>query len=141
VLYIPRKDKSGNIMTLIPQPVSDYIQAQQKAFPRSTSDCTQYTYNSQDPPSISGFHYPRHHRDLVGLYTGGGTWNCNAFRPCGYCKMRVEWYWGKEWQWWPPGHTQVLEIVDFCFVCKYFIVDLIDAGQHQVLDKEYPEDC
>jgi len=140
VLYIPKTDKSGNIQTLIPSQVSDYIQAN-GAFPRADNNCANYTNNSQDPPSISGFHMPKHHRDLVGLYTGGGTWNCNAYRPCGYCKMRVEYYWASHWNWWPPGHSQVLTLVDFCFVCKYFLVDLIDGGQLSVLEKEYPEDC
>ena len=140
VLYIPKRDSLGQIMTLVPGLVSVFIQ-RHGAFPRSDSNCSHTTNQSLDPPDIPGFHMPRHHHDLVGLYTGGGSWNCNVYRPCGFCKMRQTFYWGTHWQWWPPKFVQTFEITSFCFVCKYFLVDMIDAGQHQLLDKEYPEDC
>jgi hypothetical protein len=31
------------------------------------------------------------------------------------------------------------EHVDFCFVCKYSIVDAINPGKHPELNREYPE--
>jgi len=140
VLYIPKRDSLGKIMTLIPNLVSIFIQ-RHGAFPRSDSNCSNVVWNSEDPPEIPGFHLPKHNSELVGLFTGGGTWNCNVFRPCGNCKMRSSEHWDRQWRWWPPGHDTVLVIPHFCFVCKYFLVDLIDSGQHGVLEKEYPEDC
>ncbi|HET8922523.1 MAG TPA: M64 family metallopeptidase [Candidatus Acidoferrum sp.] len=140
VLYIPKKDASGQILTLIPAQVLAYIGAN-GAFPRSDNNCLKSNNDPEDPPSIPGFHYPRRNSDLIGLYTGGGTWNCNAYRPCGFCKMRSANYWELQWSWWPPDYVSVLIHPDFCFVCKYFIVDLIDSGQHEALEKEYPEDC
>lgn len=61
---------------------------------------------------------------LVGLYEGGDAGSCRVFRPAGGCKMRNQSA--------PDGEGE------FCFVCKYLIVNRIDAGQHAKLDGEYP---
>ena len=61
---------------------------------------------------------------LIGLYEGGDSHSCRVYRPAGGCKMRNQF--GKD------------DEGEFCFVCKYLIVNRIDAGQHEKLDREYP---
>jgi hypothetical protein len=61
---------------------------------------------------------------LIGLYEGGNGNSCRVYRPAGGCKMRNQSGEGREGE--------------FCFVCKYLIVNRVDAGQHDRLDDEYP---
>jgi hypothetical protein len=80
------------------------------------------------PGNISGFHYPSNPFNVVGLYEGAGRYVGGVYRPAGACKMRSQDATGDEGS--------------FCFVCKYLIVNRVDASQHDELDKcEYPEDC
>ena len=61
---------------------------------------------------------------LIGLYEGGNSHTCRVYRPAGGCKMRNQSDQGSEGE--------------FCFVCKYLIVNRVDAGQHERLDGQYP---
>jgi hypothetical protein len=60
--------------------------------------------------------------DVVGIYEGGGHFDCGVVRPAGRCKMR----------------TSDDMIVPFCQVCRYIIVDRVDAMKLAELDsKQY----
>jgi hypothetical protein len=76
------------------------------------------------PPRIGGMKQLCKDYRLVGLYEGGNSSSCRVYRPAGGCKMRnVS---GKDGE------------GEFCFVCKYLIVNRIDATQHEKLAGEYP---
>jgi len=76
------------------------------------------------PPRIGGMKQLCKDYRLVGLYEGGDSHSCRVFRPTGGCKMRNQFGEGGEGE--------------FCFVCKYLIVNRIDASFHEKLDAEYP---
>lgn len=82
------------------------------------------------PHPISGTRITRRRRHwLVGAHEGGGTFNCDVVRPSATCKMRNEYWYGRA-----GGHFR------FCHVCRYFIVQEINASRHADLDRLYPGD-
>jgi hypothetical protein len=87
--------------------------------------CGQFEKGPNDPPGIDGLKKPCKGYRLIGVYEGGGGNVCNVYRPAGGCKMRAA-----------EGEDEEGE---FCFVCKYLIVNRVDSSQHEVLDPEYPK--
>lgn len=63
--------------------------------------------------------------DLIGLYDGGGHYDCGVFRPAGRCRMRRK------------AHATT----PFCQVCQYVLVDRLDPGMHPALDDIYDIVC
>jgi IgA Peptidase M64 len=59
--------------------------------------------------------------DIIGIYEGGNVHDCGAYRPAGRCKMRT----AKE------------QLMPFCHVCRYLIVDRVDPTKHGKLDEVY----
>jgi hypothetical protein len=59
--------------------------------------------------------------DIVGIYDGGGGFDCEVFRPAGRCRMR----------------RGLDATTPFCAVCRYVIVDQIDPNVHPALDDIY----
>jgi hypothetical protein len=59
--------------------------------------------------------------DILGIYEGGGHFDCGVFRPAGRCKMR-------------SGNNKV---IPFCQVCRYLIVDRVDSTKLNDWDKRY----
>ncbi|MFN0248735.1 MAG: hypothetical protein ACKV2T_17735 [Kofleriaceae bacterium] len=79
------------------------------------------------PPVIPNFRMPRDQSRLVAAYETAGTYNCGVIRASADCKMRTTITLG--------GRMPV----DFCFVCKYAMVECIDPGSHGELDRtSYP---
>jgi hypothetical protein len=72
------------------------------------------------PPK--GHKHPLAKSDIVGIYDGGGGFDCGVYRPAGRCRMR----------------RAGLATVPFCRVCTYVIVDQLDPTVHRKLDKLYP---
>jgi hypothetical protein len=68
-----------------------------------------------------------HKTRMVGLYTGGRTFDCGVYHPTGSCIMRNSNSNGKE----------------FCAVCRYLLVDIIDPSRHFSIDLDcetvYPQ--
>lgn len=63
----------------------------------------------------------KHKNRIVGLFTGGATYNCGVYHPTGSCIMRRSNSEGKE----------------FCAVCRYLLVDIIDPYKHFSIDLDY----
>jgi len=61
--------------------------------------------------------------DIIGIYDGGGGFDCEVFRPAGRCRMR----------------RGLSATTPFCAVCRYFIVDHLDPMAHKVLDDLYEQ--
>jgi hypothetical protein len=64
-----------------------------------------------------------HKNQIVGLFTGGKKFQCGVYHPTGSCIMRNSNSNGKE----------------FCAVCRYLIVDIIDPSKHFSIDLDYQE--
>lgn len=83
--------------------------------------------NTPQIPVIPGVSLPdcfsKHRPRIVGLYSGGMTYHKGLFHPTGNCIMR-------------ESHTDGRE---FCAVCRYILVDLIDPTQHWFIDRDYNE--
>lgn len=88
-------------------------------------NCGEVEKGTNDPPDIDGIKRPCKKYRLIGVYEGGGGVVCNVYRPAGGCKMRAA-----------EGEDKEGE---FCFVCKYLIVNRVDPSFHEVIDREYPQ--
>jgi hypothetical protein len=74
-------------------------------------------------------HPPKFSSWVVGLYENGGEYDCGVYRPTGICIMS-------------EGHfvdpdTGTERAYQFCTVCRYAMVDLIDPSRHGVIDLDY----
>ncbi len=58
---------------------------------------------------------------IVGLYSGGKGFHKGLYHPAGSCLMR-------------ESHTDGME---FCAVCRYVLVDMIDPTRHAAIDRNY----
>ena len=125
-LYLPRRDKNNAILRVIHPSVIAHIAANGSFAPQAPGTCAQFTSAGETPPAgIANFTPHRVASETIGIYEGGGTWTCRAFRPSGNCRMRN----------FDPAGTQQ---INFCFVCKYMLVNLIDPSVHDVIDALYP---
>ena len=93
-------------------------------------------YDNKSDLDING---PFHRQRLIGLYEGAHHHNCNVFRPTGSCIMRAQYLLVLEEL---PGSQEITKRVvvpfDFCWICKYQIVNQINGSRHDKLDKKYP---
>ena len=125
-LYLPRRDKNNAIQRVIHPSVIAHILANGSFATQAPGTCAQFNLAAEKPPAtIANFTLPAVAADAIGIYEGGGTWTCRAFRPSGNCRMR---------NFNPTGTQQI----NFCFVCKYMLVNLIDPSVHDVIDALYP---
>jgi hypothetical protein len=69
-------------------------------------------FKTKPPPALA---------DVLGLYEGGGHFDCGIFRPAGRCKMR----------------TTNDKVIPFCQLCRYWIVDRVDPMKLVKLDDKY----
>ena len=82
--------------------------------------------NDIQKPKKLDIDFPRcfkHKNRIVGLFTGGKTYHCGIYHPTGNCIMRNSDSDGKE----------------FCPVCRYLLVDIIDPHKHFSIDLDYGE--
>lgn len=139
VLYVPKRDKASNPMTLVESPVLVYMRSNRwksgdNAFPLGVA--LTENHNKDDaqrsdpisegkdsPPDIPDYDKPCKGYKLIGLYEGGGTFTTRAYRPAGACKMR--------------NHEGSDGEGEFCFVCKYLIVNRVDPSKHAELDASF----
>lgn len=55
---------------------------------------------------------------IIGLYNGGDRFHCGVYHPTGFCMMR----------------RHDFAAVEFCPVCQYIMIDIIDPSKHSVID-------
>lgn len=141
VLLIPLFD-GVTPMTLILPGVADFMITKNRALHEKKGQCDHPLHEvvawppdvGKGPDNIKQVKIAKESRaQLIGLYEGGGTWNCSVFRPAAVCKMRNE-YFPKQ----PTNDRRKRLNFRFCFVCKYVIINEIDPAMLAELDKEYP---
>jgi hypothetical protein len=138
VLYIPGEE-FGRPATLVKTGVMTFMRLFQwdPTIPRGRALTENHNKDSadrsdeiskkpDDPPDVPGVKEPCcANYKLIGLYEGGNLCTIRVYRPAGGCKMRSS-----------QGSKSEGE---FCFVCKYLIVNRVDPSKHPKLDKsEYP---
>lgn len=139
VLYVPKRDVAKDPLNLVESAVLLYMKSHRwkkddNAFPlgvaltenHNKDDAQKSDPVSQqkdDPPDIPNFDKPCKGYKLIGLYEGGGTFTTRTYRPAGACKMRNQ-----------EGDDGEGE---FCFVCKYLIVNRVDPSKHAELDSRF----
>ncbi len=145
VLLLP-KVTSGNVeLRLIDQSVFSYLVGTREAFGKKAQCATCNDRISYPDSAIPGLAYPRFRYQLVGVYEGGGTYNCGVYRSVGLCRMRKdrprmkvdEFYFDAalglfDWDYDKARHHE------FGFAAKYMLVNRLDPEQLGVLDAEYP---
>jgi IgA Peptidase M64 len=121
---MPRVDASSNPVTLV-QPDA-FAEMLTGPFAESTHDpaTNACTINDAGPPFQLGAFWNR--MQVLGAYESGAQFNCGVIRPAGECKMRK------------TAAIRTDTPVEFCFVCKYAIVEAVDCAVHALLDREYP---
>ncbi|MCC7206291.1 MAG: hypothetical protein IT323_03240 [Anaerolineae bacterium] len=72
---------------------------------------------------------PRRRGKIVGLYEGGDQFHCGVYHPTGMCIMRSY-----------NDREEAGQLVPFCPVCRYALVDIIDPTQHGTIDSDYARD-
>jgi hypothetical protein len=82
------------------------------------------------PAGIPDIGYPKRWETLVGLYEGGGRYNCDVYRSSGVSKMRTEYNTGSV--------IKFIQHVRLDHLGKYVIVNQVDPSQHEILDRDYP---
>jgi hypothetical protein len=141
ILYVPKRDEATGVpLTIVREKVLDFLATESwddvdPMFPpgralteNHNEDDSKHSDRVQKtkdlPPDIPDFIAPCAPHRVVGLYEGGGTTTRRAYRPAGACKMRAHEDGGSEGE--------------FCFVCKYLQVNLVDPTLHPEVDKLYP---
>jgi hypothetical protein len=67
---------------------------------------------------------PRSRHRIVGLFEGGAQYHCGVYHPTGACVMR-------------SAQVGNGDLIPFCPVCRYVMVDLIDPTKHGIIDADY----
>jgi hypothetical protein len=79
------------------------------------------------PPNLDNIDLPgidwcfKNKTRIIGLYEGGAQRARDIFHPAGNCMMRDD-------------HDEAAE---FCHVCRYVIVDMVDPSKHFEIDLDY----
>lgn len=143
-VYVPLKDANGVPLLAVDQKVAAFLRDTTNPRGRlplnKDTEIRIPTKNSDVPIAIPGFTPPNNPSRLVGIFEGAEAWSRGFYRPTGACKMRdqnekddKEDEKDRDKKDKGNFHGQ------FCFVCKWLIVNLVDPGQHQILhDQFYP---
>lgn len=152
-LYIPKRqednfDVSKPVFNIIHPKVYQYLLDEKKPLTPTVADCNVPETKEQYPPddSVINNREPRdvtfvsrvHRERIVGVYEGGGTWNCKAYRPTGYSKMRqhektivqvIERGAEKEVR-------EYYEVIEFGYDLKYYLTALLHPSRLDFLDQK-----
>lgn len=135
VLYlpVPDPDVAGAFLGLISPKALKFIQDDHRAMTKWPCDPADQLGNdaSNQPKgaitqvpefTVSGFLWShKHDARVIGLYAGGFRQGCGIFHPAGQCIMR----------------NANLAKNEFCQVCRFVLVEQIDARAHFWIDREY----
>lgn len=112
---------------MIAKNIKDHLTERGRALnqdPDNDHICVPDKNDIQEPVKIDDVDLPFcfcHKNQIVGLFTGGKTYDCGVYHPTGSCIMRNSDSNGKE----------------FCAVCRYLLVDSIDPFKHFSIDLDY----
>jgi hypothetical protein len=126
LLFIPKRDASGQLMFVVEHEVLGKLTATHLPLNQDTNH-NDINDGADYPVDISGFKPPCKSYKLIGVYEGGGHSTGMIYRPTGLCKMR-------------KSSDAGVGDGEFCYVCKYLIVNRVDPSLHGILDHNcYPK--
>lgn len=128
ILFLPLKDTAGNLLMTIHPSIISHINTTGEPFHKNTNCANCHDGPSFPPNNIANFNYPVNRFEVIGLYEGGGHFNCKAFRPTGMCQMRDLRF----------MLTKVQRTATFSLIAKYIIVNHIDPVQLPRLNPLFP---
>ena len=121
LLFVPKVDKNTVLLHLAQPGVLSFLGTTRLPLNKNT-DFTTASEVDDHPVDIDGVRNPCKSERLIGIYEGAVHVAGGRYRPAGACKMRDQ-------------HSG-----EFCFVCKWLIVNRVDPGLHSILDRlYYPE--
>jgi hypothetical protein len=123
MLFMPKRNSSGDLVYVVEKEVIDKLKSTNLPL-NQDSDTTRVNEEADDPIDISGFKPPCKSYKLIGIYEGASEFTGMIYRPSGLCKMR-------------KSSDAGTGDGEFCHVCKYLIVNRVDPGLHDLLDKKY----
>lgn len=149
-LFIPLKNKTGDIQTLIHAKVSAYLAAKREPFNHPDKTVAAYygtpgiQGETENPEAIAGFNLPPRAFELAGNYEGGGTYNTKVYRPTGTGMMRSFQHTETTQAPNPLDPTKTIAVTNkknaqFSIVNKYIIINHIDPSQLPKLNNELPD--
>ncbi|MFC3455957.1 hypothetical protein [Amycolatopsis speibonae] len=121
-LYVPAKDPAGVPLLAVRQETLAFLRSSQEPLNVETG-ITEVNTGADFPRPIDGGLIPCEPSTLIGIYEGAGRFAGGSYRPAGACKMRDS-----------GGRNEAGE---FCFVCKWLIVNRVDPGMHALLSAKY----
>ena len=109
---------TGNPLNAAPPPVAPDrpCPGPEPAYPFSTPSLNYGPGGAPNPPAQSAW--------ITGLWERGHLYDCEVYHPTGACLMNVFTF--------DPGQTQSFQ---FCWVCRYALVDAIDPTKHGAVDR------
>lgn len=128
LLYIPTPAPAAasplKYANMVAKNIADFINTNR---PLTVMPCVLDKAPTQTPildgVSLPGVFCFKHKPKIVGLYSGGAQYSCGIFHPTGTCMMR--------------SHNN--DESEFCAVCRYIMVDLIDPFRHFEIDLDYDD--
>jgi hypothetical protein len=126
LLWFAQSDKVGGTPLLAAEPpVMQFLRDTRRPLNKDTKTDLRND-NKDEPLSIKGFDEPCDSFRVIGVYEGAEHFAAHFYRPAGGCKMR-------------DLHDKDDRGGQFCYVCKWLIVNRVDPGMHALLtDKFYP---
>ena len=126
VVFVPLRNAAGDVETVTKRAVRAFLDAQQDPLNADLDHLRRNTDTDQALP-IPGFVLPAvAPQRVIGVYEGALHFAGGYYRPAGACKMR--------------SSVGIDTNGQFCFVCKWLIVNRVDPSYHDVLsDSFYPD--
>ncbi|RSM79993.1 hypothetical protein DMH04_30810 [Kibdelosporangium aridum] len=130
-LYVPLKDGS-DLVSVVHKAVRKLLT--DKKIPLNAVPINDRVSTDKDKPiDVDGFTTPCDPTQTLGVFEGGNEFSGGFYRPAGACKMRDQDGTKKE------GRGEGAE---FCYVCKWLIVNRVDPDYHAILSGLfYPKGC
>lgn len=124
VLYVPVWDPAlpAVFLDLVAPKIAKFINDNKR--PLTPWPCDPSDQPDSQVPEFDGYDgFWSHKNDIrtIGLYSGGARQGCGIFHPAGQCMMR----------------NSHLAVNEFCHVCRFVLVELIDARAHFAIDRDY----
>jgi hypothetical protein len=125
LVFIPRLVSPTQVDVIVEKEVVIHMSQKQLPLNKNT-DVSAVNDEEDEPVDISGIKAPCKAYRLVGIYEGAFHHSGLLYRPTGLCKMR-------------KATEEGTGDGEFCFVCKYLIVNRVGPHLHDLLDKlHYP---
>jgi hypothetical protein len=136
LICVSSSAKPGVELKLIADPILNWIRTSggplnaPKDKPDAACVAANNNVDSMTPTNVPKLKFKRSPpapADIIGIYEGGFHFDCGIFRPAGRCIMRTS----------DQLITTKEKVIPFCQVCRYLIVDRVDATKLADLDKMY----